>query len=142
MVLEVHLLEVVVFGGDGFFELFFEHFLVLNEELVFPEDLIVLFFINFDIMVLGLERLVVLREYFLVILKFHKQGFALLIFLMQFFIGEFLFIQLPLDALEFAEEVFEIMLVESAFVLQLLLEVVGFLGEGGLELLDCAALLL
>lgn len=48
-------MEVVVFGGDGFFELFFEYFFVLNEELMFPEDVIVLFFINFNIMVVRLE---------------------------------------------------------------------------------------
>jgi hypothetical protein len=109
---------------------------------MFPEDVIVLFFKNFNIMVVGLERVIVLGEYFFVIVEFHEHGFGLLIFLMQFLVGEFLFIEFPLDPLEFVVEVFEIVLVESAFVLELFFEVVGFLGEGGLELLDCAALLL
>ena len=61
---------------------------------------------------------------------------------MQFFVGEFLFIEFPFDPLEFVVEIFEIVLVESAFVLELFFEVVGFLGEGCLELMDGAALLL
>ncbi len=61
---------------------------------------------------------------------------------MQFFVGEFLFIKFPLDPLKFVVEIFEIVLIESAFVLKLFFEVVWFLREVGLELLDCAALLL
>jgi hypothetical protein len=60
---------------------------------------------------------------------------------MQFFVGEFLFIEFPFDSLKFVVEIFEIVLVESALMLELFFEVVWFLREIGLKLLDCAALL-
>jgi hypothetical protein len=88
------------------------------------EDVIVLFFINFNIMVVRLDGLIVLGEYFFVILEFHEHIFGLLIFFMQFFVGEFLFIEFPFDSLKFVVEIFEIVLVESALMLELFFEVV------------------
>ena len=63
------------------------------------KDLVILFFIDFDIMILRLHRLIILSQNLLIILKLHHQGFILFIFFIQLLIGLLFLVELILDAL-------------------------------------------
>jgi hypothetical protein len=101
------------------------------------EDLVVLLLVNLDIVVLGLERLIVLGEDLLVVLEFHQHGLVLFVLLVQLLVGVLLLGELLFYALQLVVQVLQVVLVGELLLLQLSLQVVGPLSQGVFELLDC-----
>lgn len=60
---------------------------------------VIFLLIDFKIMILGFKGLVILSEYFFVILKFHEYSFEFFVLLMQLFVRVLFLVELFLDTL-------------------------------------------
>ena len=83
-ILQIHFLNIYVFGSNGLVKLFLKLFLFLQKELMLSEKHVVFFFVDFYILVLWFQWIIVLKKYFFIILKFHNPSFQLLVFFIKF----------------------------------------------------------